>query len=108
MNTEKFYQEIGNSIRYIRKEHKLTQEQLGKLLGLTKSAIVNYETGIRKIPVDVLVKFTNLYGISIDRMIKKQKTLADVIQSETGNITLTEQQEQLLINYIQVLLGSEK
>ena len=83
----------------------MTQEQLGHHIGCTKSAIVNYETGIRKIPFDVLVKMSDFYNVSLDFIVKKQKTLADVIQSEVGNTKLTEQQEQLLIQYINTLVG---
>ncbi len=108
METKNFYQQIGRCIRDVRKENKITQEELGKQLGLTKSAIVNYETGIRKVPVDVLAKFSKTYHISLDQIIKKQKTLSDVINSEIGDRELTEQQEKLLISYIQILLGSEK
>lgn len=105
MPTENFYQDLGKCIRSIRKEHGMTQEQLGHHIGCTKSAIVNYETGIRKIPFDVLVKMSDFYNVSLDFIVKKQKTLADVIQSEVGNTKLTEQQEQLLIQYINTLVG---
>lgn len=71
METENFYQNLGRCIRSIRKKHGLTQEQLGQCIGCTKSAIVNYETGIRKIPFDVLVKMSHHYNISIDHLIKK-------------------------------------
>lgn len=33
------------NIRELRKEHKLSQTQLGKLIGVTKQAISNIETG---------------------------------------------------------------
>ena len=108
METEIFYKNLGHNLRCIRKQHKITQEQLGKQLGLTKSAIVNYETGIRKIPFDVLVKFSDSYNIEIKSLYKKKKTVADVINSKLGKKELTDHQEQLLINYIELLLGSEK
>ncbi len=108
METEIFYKNLGQEIKCLRKKRKLTQEQLGHHIGCTKSAIVNYETGIRKIPFDVLVKLSDFYKVSIDYLIKKQKTLADILDSEIGDIKLTEQQEQLLIKYIHVLLGKEK
>lgn len=108
METKNFYQQIGRCIRDIRKEKMITQEELGKQLGLTKSAIVNYETGSRKIPLDTVAKLSLYYNFSLDCLIKKQKTLSDILNSEIGNKQLTDQQEQLLINYIKILLGSEK
>ncbi len=85
----------------------MTQEQLGEQIGLTKSAIVNYETGIRKIPFDVLVELSNYYHVKLEWLVKKPVTLNDLLNSKLGNVELTEQQEQLLINYIEILLGSE-
>lgn len=108
LETEIFYKKLGHNLRCIRKQHGVTQEELGKQLGLTKSAIVNYETGIRKIPFDVLVKFSDCYNIEIKKLYKNKKTLSDVINSKIGKTELTEQQEELLINYIEILLGSEK
>lgn len=35
----------GEIIKKLRKEHKLTQEQLGAILGVQKSAIAKYERG---------------------------------------------------------------
>ena len=105
LETKNFYQEIGRCIRKVRKERRITQEELGRQLGLTKSAIVNYETGIRKIPVDVLAEFSSRYQISIDTLIKKEETLADIIHSQLGDMKLTQQQEQLLIQFINTLVG---
>ena len=107
MNTDIFYKKLGENLRLIRKQHKITQEKLGEQLGLTKSAIVNYETGIRKIPFDILVQLTETYQIDIKSLYKQKKTVADVINSEIGKTELTDHQEQLLINYIELLLGSE-
>ena len=108
METKNFYQEIGRCIRDIRKEKMITQEELGKQLGLTKSAIVNYETGIRKIPLDTVAKLSLYYNFSLDCLIKKQKTLSDVLNSEIGSVQLTDQQEQLLIQFINTLVGEKK
>lgn len=107
MNTDIFYKKLGENLRLIRKQHNITQEKLGEQLGLTKSAIVNYENGIRKIPFDILVQLTETYQIDIKSLYKQKKTVADVINSEIGKTELTDHQEKLLINYIELLLGSE-
>lgn len=78
----------------------MTQEQFGEVFGLTKSAIVNYESGIRKIPVDLLVQIANFHNVSLDRLICKKTTIADVIQSEIGNTKLNDQEEDVLITLI--------
>ena len=105
MNAEIFYKNLGQKLKQLRKLNNLTQEQLGEQLGITKSAIVNYETGIRKIPFDLLVQIAYMFNITVDSMITKQITLADIIQNEIGQKQLTDHQEQLLIKYIQILVG---
>lgn len=36
---------IGANVRRLREQHKLTQKQLGELVGLSRSSIANMETG---------------------------------------------------------------
>lgn len=105
MNTKNFYQTLGKNLKHLRKQKGLTQEQFGEHFGLTKSAIVNYESGIRKIPADLLVQIANFHDVSLDHLICKKKTIADVIQSEIGSAELNDQEETVLvtlINYMKV------
>ena len=65
MNTEK----IGINISKLRTERGITQEQLGRDIGLTASAISNIECG-RSVPsVDTLCRFSELFGVKVDSII---------------------------------------
>ena len=65
MNTEK----IGINISKLRTERGITQEQLGRDIGLTASAISNIECG-RSVPsVDTLRRFSELFGVKVDSII---------------------------------------
>ncbi len=46
--------QIGNNIRKMRKYRKLTQKQLGQLIGKTESSIQKYESGYTEVPRSVL------------------------------------------------------
>ena len=46
--------QIGNNIRKMRKYRKLTQKQLGQLIGKTESSIQKYECGYTEVPRSVL------------------------------------------------------
>ena len=105
LETENFYKNIGQKLKKYRKDSGYTQEQLGAKLGITKSAIVNYETGIRKIPFDILASLCDLYKVRIDDLITKRTTLNDILETKIGQVPLSEKQEQLLINYIELLVG---
>lgn len=107
LDTEFFYKNLGQKLKKYRKDSGFTQEQLGAKLGITKSAIVNYETGIRKIPFDVLASLCDLYKVRIDDLVTKQTTLNDILQNEIGQTPLSETQERLLINYIELLIKDD-
>ncbi|MFR7629982.1 MAG: helix-turn-helix domain-containing protein [Lachnospira eligens] len=53
----------------LRTERGITQEQLGRDIGLTASAISNIECG-RSVPsVDTLCRFSELFGVKVDSII---------------------------------------
>ena len=59
-----FYQSIGARIRIAREIRGLTQGQLGKAIGLTRTSIVNIEQGRQGLPLHSFVKLTNYLGVS--------------------------------------------
>ena len=59
--------DIGKKIAYLREKNKMTQVELAKKLGIATQSIVNYETGKRLIPLDVLEKTAIYFGIPIEK-----------------------------------------
>lgn len=104
MDAEIFYKHLGKNLKHYRKQCRKTQEQLGNEIGITKSAIVNYETGIRKIPLDVLIKISQIYGVSVDSLTGRKTTIADILKSEIGTTELDEHEEEMLISFLKALL----
>lgn len=103
LDTKIFYKNLGQNIRHLRKQKGLTQEQFGEIFGLTKSAIVNYEIGIRKIPIDVLYQIAMFHNVTIDSLICKKKTIADILKNEIGETQLTDKAEDVLVSIINYL-----
>ena len=56
------FKRIGQKIKEAREQSKMTQNELGKLLGYTSVAITNYEKGKRKISIDDLEKIAQVTG----------------------------------------------
>ena len=55
---------MAENIRRLRKENNMTQEQLGKHLGVQKSAIRKYESGqVQNIPISSIIIMANLFGV---------------------------------------------
>ena len=50
---------IGNAIKQARKERKLTQEELGRLIGVQKSQISRLESNPGNVTIDTLIRIFN-------------------------------------------------
>ncbi|CAH0997853.1 hypothetical protein EMA8858_03987 [Emticicia aquatica] len=57
---------FGSNLRFLRKKKKLTLENLGETLKISKSAISDYETGKTFPPLDVCELISDFFGINID------------------------------------------
>lgn len=61
---------ISEKISNLRKERKLTQEQLGELLGITGQAVSKWENGTSLPDIMLLPKLCNVLGISADELLE--------------------------------------
>lgn len=57
---------LGRRIRFLRKEQKLSQTQLGKKLNLAESTISLYESGKRAPDYETLLNIAGFFGVSLD------------------------------------------
>lgn len=57
---------MGERLKELRTQHGLSQEQVGKRLGLSKGAIGAYENNTNMPPADVLAHLAVMYNTSSD------------------------------------------
>ena len=57
------------NIRSLRIDHGYTQKQIGEYLGISQNTYSQYEIGVLKYPVDVLIKLADLYQVSLDYLV---------------------------------------
>jgi len=57
-------------LKEIRQQKKLSQVKVSMDLNISREAISNYETGRRSPDVDMLVKMSDYFGVSIDYLIR--------------------------------------
>lgn len=57
---------LGKTLKALRLKNGLTQEQLASKLGLTKSVISAYETGLRMPSYDILINIAKIFSVSTD------------------------------------------
>lgn len=59
----------NNKLRYIREKLEMTQKQMGCVFNVNDSTYRGWESGRTIIPLKHLIKFSNLYGYSIDYLL---------------------------------------
>ncbi len=57
------------NLKAIRKQNKLTQQQVAEIIGVDRSSVSYYETGKACPPLTVLVKIAKLYKMSLDELV---------------------------------------
>lgn len=60
---------MGNKLKSLRIEKKLTQKQVADRIGLAISAVSSYESGSRYPSYDVLVKLARMFHVSTDYLL---------------------------------------
>lgn len=73
---------IGKRIQEIRQQKNITQEQLASDLAVSRQAVSKWESGKAIPDIENLMYISNLYGVSLDELIKgdekvSQKIVAD-------------------------------
>ena len=64
---------MGCFLAELRKQHNLTQAELGDKLGVTNKTISRWETGNYMPPVEILEKLSNMYGLTINELLSGKK-----------------------------------
>ena len=57
-------------IRNLRQDNDLTQAEIAKMLNVRQNTYSQYEIGVIKYSVDVLIKLAQFYGTSVDYLLE--------------------------------------
>lgn len=60
---------FGNVLKTLRLKNNMTQAQLAQKLGVTKSVISAYETGLRLPSYDILIHIAKFFNVSTDYLL---------------------------------------
>jgi len=67
--------DIVSNLKHIRKERRLSQEDVAAALNITQQQYSRYENGINEIPVRYVVVLCKFYGISSDWLLGLTDTM---------------------------------
>lgn len=61
--------ETGNKIKTFRKMHKMSQQELATLVGVSRSTIAGYENNHINPSLDVICRLSEIFNVSVDSFI---------------------------------------
>lgn len=64
---------MGSFLAELRKEHNLTQAELGEKLGVTNKTVSRWETGNYMPPVEMLEELSNMYSMTINELLSGKR-----------------------------------
>lgn len=89
--------DFGNRLKTLRIRDEYTQAQLAERLGLTKSVISAYETGLRMPSYDVLITIARIFKVTTDYLLGLES------KQEIDLSGLSEQEISALLNLIKAM-----
>lgn len=82
---------MGNKLKNLRKQKRLTQKQVADRIGLAISAVSSYEAGTRYPSYDVLIKLAHIYHVSTDYLLgmtdKKELDISGLSNDEVEAVS---------------------
>ena len=106
---------LPNNIYFLRKERKMTQSDLAKLLDVGSTTIGNWETTYRTPDLYDIARLSLIFNVSADDLIKvdlekeyynikkySKKETKEKITNVVNNSELEENKKQMIINVIEV------
>ena len=68
------YLKIGQYLTELRKFYKITQDELANHLSVSRQAVSRWETGTSVPSIEILLKLSELYGITINEILEADIT----------------------------------
>ena len=87
-------QKIGKFLKDLRKEHDMTQGQLGERIGVTNKTVSRWETGNYMPPIESMKLLSDIYQISINEILAGER-LNDVDYKEVAEDNISVVLEQM-------------
>ena len=82
--------DFSSRLKKLRIQNNITQEQLAKRIGLTKSVISAYETGIRMPSYESLLSISRVFKVSCDYLLGNDNSNIDIV--DLSGLTVDEKQ----------------
>ena len=108
---------VSESLKKVRKEHKLTQQDIADVLGVDRSTYTFYETGKTSPSIATLQKLSNIYNVTIGYLagyeenrpeLKSKHVSPSISAPDVDPIALLTKDEQIMLMCYRVLQNDKK
>lgn len=102
---------LASRIKQLRLEKELTQTELANILGVLRSAVSNWEKGLRVPKTDTICKMCLYFGVTADYIYGNTNGRNSVIAPPTFTMDinkLNHEGQMLLLNFYKFLLSDDK
>ncbi len=102
---------LGERIKELRTERKLTQTDIGDLLGVAKTSVSGYEKNVRDPDSHAIIKLASFFNVSTDYLLgvsdyKNKELLASRFDKDFDK--LTDNQKNQIVTFIEFVKTQEK
>jgi transcriptional regulator with XRE-family HTH domain len=80
-NVDWFYRGFGERLRAARGK-RLTQEELGQRVGLSRTSIANLEAGRQRVPLHMLYVFARELGVPAASLLPDRRDMATAVRAD--------------------------
>lgn len=71
---------VSNSIKKLREEKGMTQDELAEKLNVTRQAVSNWETGKTQPDIETLTRLAEIFDVSVERIIYGSERKERIVQ----------------------------
>ena len=79
---------ISDMLRYLRKRERLSQVELAKRTGISRSRINNYENGIREPDLETMEAFADYFNVNMDTLTGRIEAKNPTTENDDGSSDL--------------------
>ncbi|MED4184157.1 helix-turn-helix domain-containing protein [Priestia megaterium] len=95
---------MGEQLKSLREEKNMSREELAQRMNVSRQAIYKWETNKGYPDIENLIKLSDLYEITLDELIKNDRTFQDKISINRGK-RIFEDRKAFIIGFTLFLLG---
>lgn len=87
-------------LRELRLENEKTQEEMAKILGVSRQVYANHENGINEPSLEMLIRMANFFQCSVDFLIGNSDDFGNISVYRTENASALSGSEQKIIDVL--------